>query len=102
MYNEMLQRSGANCFKCMHKWKLNFTSGITFISVVSLLNKFTNTYGFKQGEEFSSKEGGKNPVGTPNLESQLQTDPDIFNFIASKLKVCLSHFCLFVVFIRFF
>eukprot|EP00800_Vazella_pourtalesii_P015213 TRINITY_DN4074_c1_g2_i2.p1 TRINITY_DN4074_c1_g2~~TRINITY_DN4074_c1_g2_i2.p1 ORF type:complete len:320 (+),score=38.63 TRINITY_DN4074_c1_g2_i2:37-996(+) len=86
MYNEMLQRSGANCFKCMHKWKLNFTSGITFISVVSLLNKFTNTYGFKQGEEFSSKEGGKNPVGTPNLESQLQTDPDIFNFIASKLK----------------
>ena len=90
MYNEMLQRSGANCFKCLHKWKLNFTSGITFISVVSLLNKFTNTYGYKQGEEYSSKQGGKNPVSNSSFDSELHTDPEIFHFIASRLKVCNS------------
>ena len=88
MYNEMLQRSGANCFKCLHKWKLNITSGITFISVVSLLNKFTNTYGYKQGEEYSNKQGGKNTVGNSNFDSELHTDPEIFHFIASRLKVC--------------
>ena len=88
MYNEMLQRSGANCFKCLHKWKLNFTSGITFISMISLLNKFTNSYGYKNGEGYASDERGKNAMGSNNFESEQQTDPEKFNFIISKLKVC--------------
>ena len=88
MYNDMLQRSGANCFKCLHKWKLNFTSGITFLSVVSLLNKFSTSYGNKNGEGYSSNEGGKKTMGSSSFESEQQSDPEKLHLIASKLKVC--------------
>lgn len=94
--NSMLQRGGAQCLKTFHKWKLSITSGMTFLGVVTLLSRFTNSYSSKSDDTYyniganTPNTGNSNTSRFGNYGNKDQdANPEIFHFVASTLKVSL-------------